>query len=59
MGIALSKQLCGKPVGHDLWLLEDVAGHWDQLKRAHSPPSTAAASRIRTARWPACGRRPT
>ena len=32
MGIALSKQLCGKPLGHELWLLDDVAGHWDQLK---------------------------
>jgi hypothetical protein len=32
MGIALSKQLCGKPVGGELWLLDDVAGHWDQIK---------------------------
>jgi hypothetical protein len=32
MGIALSKQLCGKPVGSELWLLDDVAGHWDQIK---------------------------
>jgi hypothetical protein len=32
MGIALSKQLCAKPVGRDLWLLDDVAGHWDQLR---------------------------
>jgi hypothetical protein len=32
MGIALSKQLCAKPVGRDLWLLDDVAAHWDQLK---------------------------
>jgi Protein of unknown function (DUF2848) len=32
MGIALSKQLCGKPLGYELWLLDDVAGHWDQLK---------------------------
>ena len=32
MGIALSKQLCGKPVGRELWLLDDVAGHWDQIK---------------------------
>jgi hypothetical protein len=31
-GIALSKQLCAKSIGHDLWTLEDVAGHWDQLK---------------------------
>ena len=32
MGIALSKQLCAKPVGRELWLLDDVAGHWDQLR---------------------------
>ena len=31
MGIALSKQLCGKPVGRELWLYADVAGHWDKL----------------------------
>lgn len=30
-GIALSKQLCGKPVGNDLWAYADVEGHWDQL----------------------------
>ena len=32
MGIALSKQLCAKPVGRELWPLDDVAGHWDQLR---------------------------
>lgn len=32
MGIALSKQLCAKPVGRDLWLLDDVADHWDLLQ---------------------------
>src|SRR5947208_11284791 len=31
-GIALSKQLCAKHLGRELWLLDDVAGHWDQLK---------------------------
>ena len=30
-GIALSKQLCGKPVGTQLWSYTDVEGHWDQL----------------------------
>lgn len=29
--IALSKQLCGKPVGTDLWAYADVEQHWDQL----------------------------
>jgi hypothetical protein len=31
MGIALSKQLCGKPVGPHLWRYADVAAHWDKL----------------------------
>ncbi len=30
-GIALSKQLCGKPIGNQLWLYSDVEGHWDEL----------------------------
>src|ERR1700753_2930181 len=30
-GIALSKQLCGKPVGVQLWSSADVEGHWDEL----------------------------
>ena len=31
MGIALSKQLCGKPIGDVLWRLDEVEPHWDQL----------------------------
>jgi hypothetical protein len=31
VGIALSKQMCGKPVGRTLWRLADVEGHWDRL----------------------------
>ncbi|MGY4629824.1 DUF2848 domain-containing protein [Bradyrhizobium sp. USDA 4486] len=30
-GIALSKQLCGKPVGPQLWSYADVDRHWDEL----------------------------
>lgn len=30
-GIALSKQLCGKPVGAQLWSYADIEGHWDEL----------------------------
>ena len=29
--INLSKQLCPKPVGRDLWPLDDVTAHWDRL----------------------------
>lgn len=31
VGIALSKQLCGKPVGKQLWSYAEVEGHWDEL----------------------------
>ncbi|WP_199858372.1 DUF2848 domain-containing protein [Komagataeibacter intermedius] len=31
IGIALSKQLCCKPVSRVLWKWEDVADHWDML----------------------------
>ncbi|HEY8565154.1 MAG TPA: DUF2848 domain-containing protein [Beijerinckiaceae bacterium] len=31
MGIALSKQLCGKPIGTALWRLDEVEPRWDQL----------------------------
>jgi hypothetical protein len=31
VGIALSKQLCGKPVGRQLWRYEEVEPHWDEL----------------------------
>ncbi|HZP78050.1 MAG TPA: DUF2848 domain-containing protein [Pseudolabrys sp.] len=32
IGIALSKQLCLKPIGRTLWLLTEIAGHWDQIE---------------------------
>jgi hypothetical protein len=31
MGIALSKQLCGKVMGPALWKFEDIAAHWDRI----------------------------
>lgn len=31
VGIALSKQLCGKPIGRTLWRLSEIEGHWDRL----------------------------
>lgn len=37
MGIALSKQLCGKVVGKAVWRLDDVAAHWERLEiRSHA-----------------------
>lgn len=29
--VALSKQICAKPVAKDAWLFSDVASHWDEL----------------------------
>jgi hypothetical protein len=31
LGIALSKQLCGKVIGRNLWRLNDVLPRWDEL----------------------------
>lgn len=31
IGVTISKQLCPKPVGRDLWRYADVADHWDEL----------------------------
>jgi Protein of unknown function (DUF2848) len=31
MGIALSKQLCGKVLGAALWKFADIAPHWDSI----------------------------
>ena len=31
-GVTVSKQMCAKPVGPDLWRMEELAPHWDQLQ---------------------------
>lgn len=30
--VAVSKQMCAKPVSGELWRLDDLAGHWDELQ---------------------------
>lgn len=30
-GVTVSKQMCPKPIGRELWRLEDVQQHWDAL----------------------------
>jgi hypothetical protein len=38
VGVTLSKQLCGKPVGDKLWRYDEVKPHWDKLKlRSYVP----------------------
>ena len=35
--ITASKQMCDKPIAPELWLVDDVAAHWDQLMlRSHA-----------------------
>lgn len=63
MGIALSKQLCPKPVGTALWRLEEVLPHWDGLiltstiedgvRYQHGPLSAMRAPGDLMARGPA------
>jgi hypothetical protein len=31
VGVALSKQMCGKVVGRQLWRFDELVGHWDSL----------------------------
>ena len=58
-GIALSKQLCGKPVGRHLWSYADVEDHWDELRSAPGRVSMASASSIRRAPSRPCAPRAT
>jgi hypothetical protein len=30
-GVAVSKQLCDKPIAEEFWAFDEVAGHWDDL----------------------------
>ena len=35
-GVTVSKQMCPKPIGAELWRLADVEAHWDRLElRSH------------------------
>ena len=43
-GVTVSKQMCPKPVGAELWRLADVEAHWDRLTiRSHV---TRAGNRV-------------
>ncbi|MBU64890.1 MAG: hypothetical protein CL858_05440 [Cupriavidus sp.] len=30
--VTVSKQMCGKPIGHEVWRFDEVADHWDALE---------------------------
>lgn len=32
LGVTLSKQLCPKPIGRNVWRWRDLADHWDELR---------------------------
>lgn len=32
INVSLSKQMCAKPVGRELWRFDDIRDHWDQLQ---------------------------
>lgn len=31
-GVTVSKQMCGKPIGSNLWRWSEVAAHWDEVQ---------------------------
>lgn len=31
LGVALSKQICAKPLARSAWLFAEIAGHWDEM----------------------------
>lgn len=36
-GVTISKQLCAKPIGAEIWRFDEVADHWDELVlRSHA-----------------------
>ena len=45
IAVTLSKQMCAKPVGPQLWRYDEVKPHWDKLSFARSC-RTAAARRL-------------
>ena len=57
IGVTLSKQLCGKPVGTTLWRYDEVKPHWDKLVLRSFVPDATAPSRFqaRVRAWRACG----
>ena len=54
--VTVSKQMCDKPIASELWELEEVVGHWDQMILRSWVLSTARACCIRKARSTACCR---
>ena len=50
-GIAVSKQMCAKPIGRTAWRFEEVEAHWDSLilRRPAVPDSRSARTDLRVA----------
>jgi hypothetical protein len=46
VGVTLSKQLCGKPVGPALWRYDEVKPHWDKLTLRSYVPGEGGKRRL-------------
>ncbi len=57
--VAMSKQVCVKPVATSAWRLADVADYWDELIIVPTSSRTAWKCCTRKARWRRCARRRT
>jgi hypothetical protein len=57
--VALSKQICIKPVGRSAWRYADVADHWDELIIRSTIEENGQRVAYQKARSPRCARRST
>ena len=57
LNVAASKQICSKPVSSELWKLEEIAEHWDEL-RLRSYATVASGRRLYQSGTVAAMRRP-
>ena len=46
IGVTLSKQMCGKPVGATLWRYDEVKPHWDKLTLRAFVPGDGGSRRL-------------
>lgn len=46
IGVTLSKQMCAKPVGRQLWRYDDVKPHWDRLVLRSFVPDGSGGRRL-------------
>ena len=54
--VALSKQLCPKPIGRQAWRLADVLGHWDEIMLQSAQERDGATVEYQNGALSACRR---